>query len=529
MAIRGDFLKYSLKTGRLDFEVADNMTCKTKTPNKRNKIAVVELEVNCPKTKVKTYSHLEKKLGEFAMSFSRNNGRFNIRRIICAAEKLAFVRRVATYSFATVITAILVFGSVSAIDLRLANEAIINGHPIGVIADKKGFEKLLTDVHSSLETTLGKQVDGFKKPVYISRLVFKKDLSSDYKLRQNLLSTFDEVSQAYAIYAGDRLLCATFEEKSAMGALDRVKAQYAKEGVQMTIDFAEPVTVRKEFVPIGYIRSADGVFSALTQSSEDSQKYTIKHKDTLWSIAREYDMTVDDLIAINDNLTEIIHDGDVILIKKDKPVLSVRTSYIASSEEPIPYDNDEVKDDSLLAGNTVVIKQGTDGKKNVVEEIVSINGDEVERNVKSEEIISNPVGGVVKIGAKAPPTGIASGRLIRPAFGVITSRFGRRSRDFHTGMDFANPIGTPIAAADNGTVEFVGRSGGYGNLIKLSHGNGIETYYGHCSAILVKQGQKVSKGQEIGRVGSTGNSTGPHVHFEVRKNGEPQNPQSYLN
>ena len=522
-------MKYDLKTGRLNFEVADSMTCKIKTPNKREKTAVIDLEVNRPKTKVKTYSHLEKKLSEFAMSFSRTNGRFIIRRIICAAEKFAFARKVATYSIASVITAVLIFGSVSAVDLRLASEAIIDGHPIGVIADKKAFEALLVDVHNSLEATMGKQVDGFKKPVYISRLIFKKDLSSDYKLRQNLLSTFDEVLQAYAIYTGDRLICATFEEKLALDALSRVKAQYAKDGVQMSVEFVEPVTVRKEFVPIGYIRSADGVFSSLTESSEESQKYTIKHKDTLWSIAAAFDMSVDDIMAINDNLTDIIHDGDEIFIKKNKPLLSVRTSYISSSEEPIPFDNEEIKDNNLLAGNTQVVKQGIDGKKHIVEEIVSINGDEVERNVKSEEIISNPIGGVVKIGAKAPPTGIASGKLIRPAYGTITSRYGRRSRGFHTGIDYASPVGTPIKAADNGTVAFAGRSGGYGNLIKITHGNGTETYYAHCSAILVKNGQKVSKGQQIGRVGNTGNSTGPHLHFEVRKNGAPQNPQAYVN
>lgn len=118
--------------------------------------------------------------------------------------------------------------------------------------------------------------------------------------------------------------------------------------------------------------------------------------------------------------------------------------------------------------------------------------------------------------------------LVRPVSGTITSRFGRRSGGTHTGLDIATSRGTSIVAAAGGTVTSASYRGSYGNLIIISHGNGIETYYAHCDSINVSAGQTVSQGQLIGRVGSTGNSTGPHLHLEVRVNGVAQNPQNYV-
>ncbi len=121
--------------------------------------------------------------------------------------------------------------------------------------------------------------------------------------------------------------------------------------------------------------------------------------------------------------------------------------------------------------------------------------------------------------------------LIRPISGTITSRFGAGSsirRSSHTGLDISAPKGTAIKAAASGTVTFSGYKGSYGNMIVISHGNGVQTYYAHCSKLYGKVGQTVSQGQTIAAVGSTGNSTGPHLHLEVRVNGVAYNPQNYV-
>lgn len=122
--------------------------------------------------------------------------------------------------------------------------------------------------------------------------------------------------------------------------------------------------------------------------------------------------------------------------------------------------------------------------------------------------------------------------LINPTNGVITSRFGSREsiRDHsHDGLDIGAPRGTAIKAAASGTVVYAGNCGdGYGKYVILSHGNGVTTVYAHCSQLLVSKGQKVTQGTVIAKVGSTGNSTGNHLHFEVRKNGVKYNPQNYV-
>jgi murein DD-endopeptidase MepM/ murein hydrolase activator NlpD len=130
-------------------------------------------------------------------------------------------------------------------------------------------------------------------------------------------------------------------------------------------------------------------------------------------------------------------------------------------------------------------------------------------------------------GSHSSATPSAAG-LIWPVKGVLTSPYGMRWGRMHEGIDIGAAQGTPIYAAASGTVNYAGWEGGYGNLTVIDHGNGLATAYGHQSQLAVSSGQTVSRGQVIGYVGSTGHSTGPHLHFEVRVNGAPNDPLSYL-
>lgn len=130
-----------------------------------------------------------------------------------------------------------------------------------------------------------------------------------------------------------------------------------------------------------------------------------------------------------------------------------------------------------------------------------------------------------KVDSSNSALGIA---LIEPVSGTITSRFGGRRSGYHTGLDIATSAGTPIKAASAGTVVYAGWKNSYGKLIIIAHTNSIRTYYAHCSRIDVNVGQVVNQGDVIGAVGSTGNSTGPHLHLEIRVNDAVRNPQSYL-
>jgi len=135
---------------------------------------------------------------------------------------------------------------------------------------------------------------------------------------------------------------------------------------------------------------------------------------------------------------------------------------------------------------------------------------------------------------KAKTINYNGGQLAYPLVGTLTSPYGWRNspingaREFHTGIDLADPMGTPIGAAEAGVVIFAGWQNGYGNVVIVDHGGGLSTLYAHCSKFTCSVGDTVSRGQMIARVGMTGNATGPHVHFEVRVNGEHVNPMNYL-
>jgi murein DD-endopeptidase MepM/ murein hydrolase activator NlpD len=119
-------------------------------------------------------------------------------------------------------------------------------------------------------------------------------------------------------------------------------------------------------------------------------------------------------------------------------------------------------------------------------------------------------------------------RFVRPGVGRLTSSYGRRWGRLHAGIDLASGVGSPVRAVTNATVLSAGWEGGYGRCVRLVHSDGTVTVYAHMSAILVNKGDRVSTGEQIGREGNTGQSTGPHLHFEVRVNGTPVNPVTWL-
>lgn len=156
---------------------------------------------------------------------------------------------------------------------------------------------------------------------------------------------------------------------------------------------------------------------------------------------------------------------------------------------------------------------------------------ERQRQLEAEREAQRRAAGIAGV---IPPPSSGGGSFSWPISGTITSPYGWRSNpfggspDFHPGLDIAAPMGTTVTAAASGTVILAQWYGGYGNFIMIDHGNGVATGYGHLSAIYVSNGQQVQKGQPIGAVGSTGHSTGPHLHFEVRVNGKTVDPAPRL-
>ena len=213
----------------------------------------------------------------------------------------------------------------------------------------------------------------------------------------------------------------------------------------------------------------------------------------------------------------------------------VYTPYFTEAEEIV----NQLKEKNSANIDNITISEKYDTELKVmdnVDDAVATLYSEPEKTPESKvTVASNKTKkstGTVNTATNISGTKVALGvSLSKPVSGIISSRFGVRSSirsSAHTGLDIATSTGTPVKAAAAGTVTFAGWKGSYGNLMVITHSNGVQTYYGHCSKLYLSAGATVSQGQTIAAVGSTGNSTGPHLHFEIRVNGIAYNPQNYL-
>ncbi len=206
--------------------------------------------------------------------------------------------------------------------------------------------------------------------------------------------------------------------------------------------------------------------------------------------------------------------------------LTVVTEGFLSQTDTVPYEVEYQESDDLYVGQEKVVEEGREGTVITVTEVRFENGVEVSRHVETEAVIEEPRDQLILTGTKDYPV-ITS--LMNPVKGTLSSRFGIRWNRQHNGVDIAAPGGTPIYAAEEGVVTYSQYNfGGYGYMVKISHGNGVETRYAHCSRLLVEAGDTVEQGEPIALVGTTGRSTGNHLHFEIRINGQAIDPLPYL-
>lgn len=225
------------------------------------------------------------------------------------------------------------------------------------------------------------------------------------------------------------------------------------------------------------------------------------------------------------------------IIEKIENNLSITYKYynIALNNETIESVNtieeakeliNKIKEENKEELELSIIEQYTQN-----EEEVKTNEIELAKSTVQEKIAEVKVKKAEEARIAAMPDVNGIKLATTPVTGRITSRYGESSslrKSTHTGLDIGAAQGTPIKVVADGTVTFAGTNGSYGKMVKIDHGNGVETWYAHASALYVKEGQTVSAEEVIAAVGSTGNSTGAHLHFEIRINGNIVNPQNYL-
>lgn len=256
--------------------------------------------------------------------------------------------------------------------------------------------------------------------------------------------------------------------------------------------------------------------SGSTQKSSQPRVYTVQENDTIASIAAQFDISANtilwanglsskDVIKVGDHLTILPVTGVLHTVSNGDTISGIAADYDAKQSDIIEYNN--LGDGSRLSlGQKIIVPDGDGTPAQAVPSVVSSNT----RVAREAEDGPTP--------APAPTDG--SGLL----WPTTTKHISQYFKWGHTGIDIDNRSRPAVYAAAGGTVEFTGWLGGYGNLIIVNHGGGMTTYYAHLDKFYVSKGQAVEKGAAIGQMGSTGRSTGPHLHFEVRRNGTPVNP-----
>lgn len=298
------------------------------------------------------------------------------------------------------------------------------------------------------------------------------------------------------------------------------------------VDFVEDVRTENANVRISELQKADDVLAAIKAGKEAVQTHSVVQGESLWSIATANGITVDELKALNPQLqTERLQIGQELTLTALKPLLSVQVTKEVTVEETIAYATQTEETTALLRGEKEIKVAGQDGKKLVTYNITEANGVALEKDVLNEVVIQEPITQVVSQGTSSLMVASrgSTGTLSWPKTGKINSPYGPRSRGFHTGIDIAAKTGDTVKAAAGGKVVTAGWTGSYGYCVVIDHGNGLKTRYAHLSKISCSVGETVLRSEEVGKAGSTGNSTGPHLHFEVIVNGDTKNPLNYLN
>ena len=417
----------------------------------------------------------------------------------------------------------------------LGTTVTYDGHALGSLASKSEAESVRHELEAITSETLGEPYTIDDSLLhYDSGWMRRQDLEDKTTYEEKLSDELGLVTSAYCLYVnGERIGTTPYE-----GALEELLEQLQKAASDedtISCKFKEDVEIRQEYVPTDAIMNLGYIAELLYSTKTAEVTYEVKKGDTWSQIAARNGMTSAELLALNPGYNiNRLQIGEVLTLSASVPYLTMTVVKQERYLDDVAYDIQYTDSANLYQGDYKVTSKGEYGKADVLAKATYVNGEETERTILSSVTLKEPVTESRLRGTKVRPTWQPTGSFRWPTSGRITSYFGgRRSpggigSTNHKGIDIAVPRGTPIYAADGGTVTYAGWMSGYGYLVEINHGNGYVTRYGHNSSLTVSVGQHVYKGQQVARAGSTGNSTGNHCHFEVRYNGVAKNPLNYL-
>lgn len=405
-------------------------------------------------------------------------------------------------------------------------EIVIGNKTIAIAESENAAKKAIAELSAQKSSELNQKV------TIDSRLQLKtvKPTANPLKgdqLNNALKDKMDFFIQGAVVKIDSKPQLKFQNQETANEFLKQLKDKY-RAGENCDLKFAEKIETTDEEINIRELDTIPKALQYAEKGKSDQIIHTIEENDTLWDIAAANKTSVEKIADLNPGISENLQVGQEIKVNGSAPLIHVLATYEITQEEVMSY-NTEYKEDASLGQNVrKTIQEGKNGTKNVTYLVQAQNGKVTEREVTGKEVICEPIPKIIVKGTKFVLTSRGGGGLIWPARGGVSSTFGPRWGRMHNGIDIAAGHGSPVVASGPGTVTRAGWESGYGKTVVVSHGNGIQTKYAHLSSVSVSSGQSVGRGQLVGNVGSTGNSTGPHLHFEVLINGSHQDPLKYL-
>lgn len=430
-----------------------------------------------------------------------------------------------------------VMGAAGVLNYCTAYEYSYNGQKLGLVKEKDDVLQITDLVQGALteEKNMKIVIDAKDDITFHRKLALdESQIDNSEQVLKRLTYMGDLKVKATGIYVNGKKIGAVQDRKTAEKALKDVADKYTKQGDNIEVEsvrFLEKVDIKTANTDLEDLHSEEEMVDLLCTSGEKETVHKVVAGDTLHSIAKKYDVWEDQLLADNKGInSKKLEVGSNIIVKQQAPVLTYEVVEKITYDKVIEHKVEEQKSADIYEGMTETQQAGSDGLSEITARVTLQNGKKVEEEDLVTTVKEEPVTEVVLVGTKERPPTVGSGKYIWPLKDSFTqtSGFGSRWGRQHKGIDLAVSVGTTVYAADGGTVVEAQYSGSYGNVVMIDHQNGQETRYAHNSKLLVKKGDKVYQGQPIAKSGNTGRSTGPHVHFEIRFNGEPRNPLNYL-
>ena len=400
----------------------------------------------------------------------------------------------------------------------------VNGSVVGYVQTEQVFDSAKEEVAQRINYA-GTDREGWTvEPSY--QIAVGEDVMDENQMAAAILeSSSDEIQNATGVYVNDELVAVTTEGDVLQADLDSMTAPYEDpDNPNLTVEFTKDIRLENSLYFTDTIVPVEQIIEKFHGEEQGAVYYTIQQGDTPWTVAGSFGISVDELQAQNpqQDFSSSFYVGDVLTISQAMPYLQVKRTLISTYQETIPYSTEEQEDNELAFGSTKIIQDGAEGLAEVTQQQVFYGDSSTpsETTIIDRVVVQEPVTKIIAKGKKLANGDLAStgsGSLMWPVPGY--SYVSRWMSSYHKGADICAPYGTPIYAADSGVVTTAGYHYSYGNYVIINHGNGYQTLYAHASRLNVHVGQAVSQGDVIAYVGSTGNSTGNHCHFEVYVNG----------